>query len=150
MNKEDLLFSYMNEEDIPGVYLINTLSLKVPWSIQAFKDEFKNQFAHYIVCKYKNDVISFAGMWIIIDEAHITNIGVHPDFRHMGIGTSLIRNLKQICTQNGVNGITLEVRESNIIAQELYKKEDFVSTGIRKNFYTNPVEDGIIMWCEQK
>lgn len=149
MEKDDFLFSYMKEEDIPGVYLVNTLSLKSPWSIEAFKDEFKNTFAHYIVCKYKEDIIAFAGMWIIADEAHITNVAVHPNFRHMKIGTSLIKTLKGICSDNKVTGITLEVRESNIIAQNLYKKEEFVNAGVRKNFYTNPVENGIIMWCHK-
>ena len=60
-----------------------------------------------------------------------------------------IKNLKKICREHKVTGITLEVRESNIIAQNLYKKEDFINAGVRKNFYTNPVENGIIMWCHK-
>lgn len=149
MEKDGFLFSYIKEEDIPEVYLINTLSLRSPWSMEAFNGEFKNNFAHYIVCKYEDNVIAFAGMWIIGDESHITNVAVHPNFRHMRIGTSLIKNLKKICREHKVTGITLEVRESNIIAQNLYKKEDFINAGVRKNFYTNPVENGIIMWCHK-
>ncbi|MFX0548264.1 ribosomal protein S18-alanine N-acetyltransferase [Hathewaya histolytica] len=148
MNSSKFVFKNMELCDIEDTYLVNTLSLKVPWSIESFNDELNNNLAHYIVCKCGKSVIAFAGMWIITDEAHITNVAVHPKYREMGIGSSLIKELKKTCIQHSVLHMTLEVRESNINAQRLYLREGFRNCGIRKNFYTSPIENAIIMWSD--
>ncbi|CAM2753549.1 ribosomal protein S18-alanine N-acetyltransferase [Hathewaya histolytica] len=148
MNSCKFVFKNMELCDIEDTYLVNTLSLKVPWSIESFNDELNNNLAHYIVCKCGKSVIAFAGMWIITDEAHITNVAVHPKYRKMGIGSSLIKELKKICIQHSVLHMTLEVRESNLNAQRLYLREGFKNCGIRKSFYTSPIENAIIMWSD--
>ena len=85
-------------------------------------------------------------MWIVFHEGDITNVAVHPDYRKQGVGNLLIDNLITLCKENNINSLTLEVRESNIPAQSLYKKHGFKEEGVRKNFYNNPKENAIIMW----
>jgi len=100
----------------------------------------------YMVAVKDGLVVGFAGMWIILDEAHITNIAVHPEYRGFGIGTMLMESLISICKIENVIGITLEVRVSNQRAINLYKKFGFVEEGIRKAYYEDNKEDALIMW----
>ena len=93
-----------------------------------------------------NKVIGFAGLWTIVDEGHITNIAVHPDYRGKGIGSKLVKSLIDNSKDWYINDLTLEVRYSNKIAQNLYKKYGFIEEGIRKNYYADNKEDAVIMW----
>ena len=85
-------------------------------------------------------------MWAIVDEGHITNIAVHPNFREKGVGTILLQSLIDHSKDWGCNSLTLEVRASNDAAKGLYKKFGFLEEGIRKNYYSDNEEDAIIMW----
>lgn len=138
--------SLMTQEDLKEVLKISTLSLKESWSLDAFTKELSNPLAKYIVAKYDNKPVGFAGVWTIVDEGHITNIAVHPDYRKKGIGSLLVNSLIEHSSNWGCNALTLEVRASNIPAQNLYKKFDFIEEGIRKNYYKDNKEDAIIMW----
>ncbi|KYH32426.1 protease synthase and sporulation negative regulatory protein PAI 1 [Clostridium tepidiprofundi DSM 19306] len=135
----------LEKEYINDVYEINRLSLKSAWSLDSIEKELHNLFAKYVLIKHKNKIIGFAGIWIIVDEGHITNIAVHPEFRGIGLGNILMDELIKLCLRNNINAITLEVRKSNIVAQNLYKKFGFVEEGIRKKYYQDN-EDAIIMW----
>lgn len=136
----------LSKDYIEDVYTIGNLSLRVPWSIESIEKELHNKFAHYILSKLNGKVIGFGGAWIIVDEAHITNIAVHPEFRGVGIGDIIVQELISLCKNNKVRDITLEVRKSNIPAQNLYLKHGFLEEGIRKGYYLDNNEDGIIMW----
>ncbi|WP_227764696.1 ribosomal protein S18-alanine N-acetyltransferase [Zhaonella formicivorans] len=137
----------MQEKHIPGVLEIERVSFPTPWSGQAFLGELKdNDFAHYYVCVHGDEVAGYAGMWIIIDEAHVTNIAVHPNFRGKKLGKALLVNLMQEAMFLGAERMTLEVRPSNTVAQELYRKTGFTPVGVRKGYYTDTNEDAIIMW----
>ncbi len=98
---------------------IDNLSFSVPWSRNSYETELKNKFAKYIVVlnKETNKVLGFAGMWLIIDECHITNIAVHPNHRGLGIGNILMNEIIDICKEHNLTSITLEVRESNTAAK---------------------------------
>jgi ribosomal-protein-alanine N-acetyltransferase len=85
-------------------------------------------------------------MWLIIDEGHITNIAVHPEYRGIGIASSILKEMLSICESNNAIGLTLEVRLSNTIAQNLYKKFGFKEEGIRIKYYENNGEDAVLMW----
>jgi len=85
-------------------------------------------------------------MWKVLDEAHITNIAVHPEFRRNNIGYLLLESLIQLARRECVQSMTLEVRKNNIIAQGLYKKYGFKEVGVRKGYYSDNDEDAIIMW----
>lgn len=142
----ELTLSLMTQDDIDGVLEVSSLSLKESWSKKAYLDELKNPVAKYIIAKKSNKVVGFLGVWSIIDEGHITNIAVHPEYRHQHIGSELITYLIEHSPSWGIDSLTLEVRTSNIIAQSLYKKYNFYEEGIRKAYYNDNKEDAIIMW----
>lgn len=136
----------MEEQYINDVYNIIKLSLKDSWSLSSLKKELDNDLAKYILLKKENKILGFVATWIVIDECHIMNVAVHPEFRGKGLGNILLNALLKTCTDNGVNDITLEVRKSNIVAQNLYIKYGFKEEGIRKKYYQDNNEDAIIMW----
>lgn len=138
--------SLLNEEDIDEVLEISSLSFSVCWSKKSYLDELSNPLATYMVVKIDNKVVGFAGAWLILDEAHITNIAVHPDYRKQKVGSELLKALIDYTKNKGCKSYTLEVRAGNIIAQNLYHKFGFRENGIRKNYYEDNKEDAIIMW----
>lgn len=143
----NVTLSLMEESDLDAVLEISSLSLKESWSKESFKKELSNSLAKYLVAKTDKSIVGFAGVWIIVDEGHITNIAVHPHFRGQGIGSKLLEGLIDNSKKNwGVTSLTLEVRSSNIKAQGLYKKFNFNEEGLRKNYYQDNKEDAIIMW----
>ncbi|MFY9176133.1 MAG: ribosomal protein S18-alanine N-acetyltransferase [Caldicoprobacterales bacterium] len=144
---EELWIRPMKVEDIDEVLKIERLCFSTPWSREAFRAEIEgNHCARYLVAELGGLVVGFGGMWIILDEAHITNIGVHPHYRGRGIGEAIMRGLIETASRLKVEGMTLEVRVSNVIAQNLYKKLGFVSVGVRKGYYSDNGEDALIMW----
>lgn len=136
----------MNPSHVKGVFEVSNLSLEESWNIDSIEKELSNKLAKYLVALHGDKVIGFVGMWIVFNEGDITNVAVHPDYRKQGVGNLLIDNLITLCKKNNINSLTLEVRESNIPAQSLYKKHGFKEEGVRKNFYNNPKENAIIMW----
>ncbi|WP_234122291.1 ribosomal protein S18-alanine N-acetyltransferase [Clostridium hydrogenum] len=125
---------------------IENLSFSIPWTKDAMEKELTNKFAKYVVVKLDNLVIGYGGMWLILDEGHITNIAVHPEFRGIGAGKKIIEALIDVCKKNDISSLTLEVRVSNYVAKNLYTKFGFIEEGIRKNYYNDNNEDAIIMW----
>ncbi|AJA49570.1 putative ribosomal-protein-alanine acetyltransferase [Clostridium pasteurianum DSM 525 = ATCC 6013] len=142
----DLVVCPFEEKYIDSILSIEELSFKDPWSKDAMERELNNNFARYVVVKQQNKVIGYGGMWIILDEGHITNIAVDPKYRCIGVGKLILKSLIDICKGENVTSLTLEVRVSNIIAQNLYSKFGFISEGIRKNYYADNNEDALIMW----
>ncbi len=135
--------------DVEQVLEVEHRSFTAPWSRQAFLTELAdNHLARYIVAEYQGRVIGYAGIWLIVDEGHVTNIAVHPDFRGRHLGETLLRALMAECVGKGIRRMTLEVRVSNTIAQNLYRKLGFVSVGTRKGYYTDNNEDALIMWAD--
>lgn len=136
----------MQKTHIDDVLDICAHSFATPWSRTSFLNELNNVFANYLVAIHNNKVIGFAGTWIILDESHITNIAVSPNFRKMGVGKKLLEALVNQGISKGVVAFTLEVRESNIAAQNLYSSHGFITEGIRKNYYEDNKENALIMW----
>lgn len=133
--------------DIDAVWDIEKMCFSVPWSRQSFVLEVeKNRCARYVVAEHSGTVVGYGGMWLIVDEAHITNIAVHPFFRRKGIGEAILKALMTEAHRMGIDRMTLEVRASNIAAQSLYKKLGFVEVGVRKGYYSDNNDDAIIMW----
>jgi ribosomal-protein-alanine N-acetyltransferase len=137
----------MGVEDLDQVIEVEKLSFTNPWSRNSFFLELTtNELATYIVAKVDGRVVGYAGMWLIVGEAHVTNVAVHPGFRKKGIGELLMRSLMTIARESGAKMMTLEVRKSNYIAQNLYTKLGFEPIGIRRGYYTDNNEDAVIMW----
>ena len=119
------------------------------WSKDSFLNELSNDLAKYFCVFDKNHcLMAYSGCWQILEEAHITNIAVSPDYRRRHIGETLLVKIIDECYKNMVKFITLEVRVSNIPAIGLYEKYGFKSLGVRKGYYQDNNEDALIMWTE--
>jgi ribosomal-protein-alanine N-acetyltransferase len=136
----------MGLADVPAVHEIERLSFSTPWPAHAFEQELKgNRLARYVVARAGQRVVGFAGIWLMVDEAHVTTFGVHPDWRRQGIGRQLLLNLVELSVAIGARRMTLEVRASNGAAQELYRQFGFEVTGRRPRYYTDDGEDALVM-----
>ena len=136
----------MRLDDVTAVHEIERLSFRTPWPAYAFEQELKgNRVARYLVARAGDTVVGFAGVWSMVDDAHITTFGVHPDWRRQGIGRQLLLNLAELSLAIGAKRMTLEVRASNMGAQALYGAFGFEVAGRRPGYYTDDGEDAIIM-----
>ncbi|MFZ5633815.1 MAG: ribosomal protein S18-alanine N-acetyltransferase [Bacillota bacterium] len=144
-----LQFSVMLPEHLDQVMDIELRSFPIPWSYSAFLFELaENDFAFYIVALVKGKVAGYAGMWIVLDEAHITNVAVHPGYRGRGIGRELMMELLSRAAVLGAVKVTLEVRVSNQVARNLYESLGFENRGLRRKYYSDNNEDAVIMWLD--
>lgn len=142
----DITIEKMSLLSLNGVKEICDLSFSTPWSLDALTKELLDSKAIYIVAKLGNKVVAFGGMWIVFDEADVTNIAVHPEYRGQSFGDIIVENLIKTAKEQNATSMTLEVRVSNVAAINLYKKHNFIIEGTRKNLYENPKENGHIMW----
>ena len=140
----------MTVDDVDGVFEVEKSCFEDYWSKNAFLDELKNPHARYLVAETEGKIVGYIGIWLIIDEGHITNVAVHKDFRGRKIGNELMKEMTELCKENYIKAMTLEVRKSNDVAQNLYKKYGFKMAGIRKEYYSDNKEDAIIMWNQLK
>jgi ribosomal-protein-alanine acetyltransferase len=146
----DLIVRQAEERDIKPMAEMDVLCFTAPWSEDSFAKEIReNHLAFYIVAETQGRMVGYAGLWRIIDEGHITNVAVHPDFRRRGVGEALVSVLLTHTMENGITDHTLEVRVSNEAAISLYTKFGFEPAGLRKNYYEDNGEDAIIMWRRQ-
>ncbi len=137
----------MEERDLDAIMEVEKQCFTLPWSREAFYNELhQNRFAHYLILEEDNKVIGYCGAWLVVDEAHITNIAVLPAYQGRGLGKVLLSSMIKECMLQAIKRMTLEVRESNLVAQSLYKKLGFVEGAIRKNYYSDNQEDAIVMW----
>lgn len=142
-----LVIRTAEERDIKPMADLDVICFAEPWSEEAFKGEImENDKAFYIVAEIGGQLAGYAGLWAIVDEGHITNVAVSPENRRRGIGRAIVATLIEVAEQNGLNSFTLEVRESNLAAQALYKEFKFKPAGIRKGYYLDNGENAIIMW----
>lgn len=143
----DLVIRKACEEDIDSIMEIELESFTTPWSREAFLKEInENKLAYYLVAIINNQIVGYAGMWLIVDESHITNVGVKRKYRGVGAGSKLLEGLIQICKIKEIGNMTLEVRKSNDVAKNLYEKYGFLEYGIRPRYYEDTGEDALIMW----
>jgi len=145
----NISFYLMKEEDIDSVLEVSSLSFSIPWSKDSYIQELTNPIARYLVAKIDNKIVGFVGTWIVLDESHITNIAIHPNYRKQGIGSSLLEAFLKYCKSQGCIAYTLEVRNSNKAARTLYEKYNFKQEGVRKGYYEDTKEDAIIMWLRE-
>ena len=144
---DSYVFRYMRDEDIDQVLEVEHASFTTPWSREAFYNEIhKNKFAVYIVLEDDNKIIGYCGTWVVIDEAHVTNVAILPGYRGKKMGEALMNKLMSVSREMGARTMTLEVRVTNHVAQSLYRKLGFQNGGIRKNYYSDNQEDALIMW----
>ncbi|MFJ7850914.1 ribosomal protein S18-alanine N-acetyltransferase [Peribacillus sp. NPDC097206] len=142
-----MTFRKMKTEDIEQVLNVEKQSFTLPWSREAFFNELNhNEYAVYMVIEDEGKIAGYCGAWIVIDESHITNIAILPEYRGQKLGEALLRKMIEISINMGVVRMTLEVRVSNAVAISLYEKLGFQKGGIRKRYYTDNQEDAYVMW----
>lgn len=138
----------MTLADVDGVWEVEKLSFLTPWSREAFVSELLQTYTVYIVARAGEKVVGFGGMHVVWEDAHVTNVAVHPLYRGRGLGEQLMLELMGRAHDRGARRMTLEVRVSNTSARSLYTKLGFVTEpgAVRKGYYSDTGEDGIIMW----
>ena len=145
----DVTIRRMTLADVDGVAAVEAATFPKPWSREAFAAEMNNVAARYLVAEQNQQIIGFAGAWIILDESHITNIAVLREHRGQGVGRALTTALLQYLANLGSAYTTLEVRRSNTVAQSLYASLGFIRLGVRKRYYEDNGEDAFIMVCDR-
>ena len=138
------------DPDVDAVAALEAASFTNPWTRQMLADELaRNEFARLYVLRLPGiPVAGFCACWIVVDELHINTIAVAAEHRGRGLGSALMRHIMQDVTEQGVIRATLEVRESNRAARQLYESLGFVAAGVRHGYYTEPPEDALILWRE--
>jgi len=140
----------MTPEDVEVVHSIEVATFPTPWTLDSFHYEMReNEFAYYIVAENEQGtIVGFCGMWLVIDSAQITNVAVIEEVRGKGIGETLMREAMRIAREHDIEMMSLEVRVSNLVAQNLYRKLGFQDGGIRKGYYVDNQEDALVMWVK--
>ncbi|MBA4292794.1 ribosomal-protein-alanine N-acetyltransferase [bacterium] len=141
-----LRISSLEERHLTEVVTIENAAQTCPWSEQSFRNELAQDHGIFIVGELGQELIGFAGQWIMIDEAHIITVAIKDSYRRQGHAETLINELLLRAKDQGATCATLEVRAGNAPAIALYEKLGFQTTGKRKNYYPDNKEDALIMW----
>lgn len=146
---DELYIATMEPRHLDGVIAIEQESFTSPWSRGTFLREItENPYALYLVAMAGQQVAGYAGTWLIMDEAHITNIAVAKAWRRRGVARRLLDRMLVLAHEQGIRRVTLEVRRSNQVAQNLYRALGFYAAGVRPGYYTDNSEDAVIMWLD--
>lgn len=140
-----LLFRAMHFSDLTEVMLIEKHSFSSPWSLGFFKDELAASYARSLLALIDQKIVGYVIYWKLPKELDIHNIAVHPNWRRLGVARSLLSLIVEEAKRDKFNRVTLEVRISNIPAQNLYQSLGFVAQGVRKGYYSNDGEDAVVM-----
>lgn len=134
----------MSREHLSEVASIEEMSFSLPWSLESLELMLTEQ-ASALVALEDGRVLGYVGMMCVLDEGQIINVAVHPDARRRGVGRSLMQAAEAYAKERGIVFLSLEVRESNIAARSLYSSLGWEEQGIRKGFYSHPVENACVM-----
>jgi ribosomal-protein-alanine N-acetyltransferase len=144
-----LIIEPMALADLDAVHRIELASFSSPWPANAYRSELEtNRLASYLVGRIDGEIVAYGGMWLMVDEAHITTFAVHPTWRRQKIGERLLLAFLDLAVARGAREATLEVRLSNISARRLYEKYGFRPVGLRPRYYSDDGEDALIMTTE--
>ena len=145
-----VMIEAMRLEDLDEVQRIEEASFTTPWPPNAYRSELMtNRLASYLVARIDGRIVAYGGMWLMVDEAHITTFAVHPRWRRQRLGERLLLAFLDLARDRHAREATLEVRLSNLAARRLYEKYGFRPVGLRPRYYSDNNEDAIIMWTER-
>lgn len=136
----------LEKQHIPAILEIEAKANGSPWSARSFENELDHAHGVFLVALDQARVVGYGGMWLMIDEAHVTTLAVDEEARRNGVGLRVMNALLEEAKQRGMLCCTLEVRASNEPALALYEKMGFVRAGVRKQYYPDNREDAVIMW----
>jgi len=141
-----VVIAAMRLEDLEEVQRIEEASFTTPWPPNAYRSELlTNRLASYLVARLAGQVVGYGGMWLMVDEAHITTFAVHPAWRRRRLGERLLLAFLDLARDRHAREATLEVRLSNLAAGRLYEKYGFRPVGVRPRYYSDNNEDALIM-----
>jgi [ribosomal protein S18]-alanine N-acetyltransferase len=148
INNHKIFIREMTLEDARQVFELDQICFTEAWSLDSFEYEMsENKFAIYYISETEDkEIVGYCGLWQILDEGHITNVAVKPEYRGSGLAQEIVATLIRRSMKSGIKTFTLEVRKSNQTAINLYKKFGFIEAGIRKGYYSDNNEDALIMW----
>ncbi len=135
----------LEKRHIGAVAKIEELCFSEPWSEKALEESLSSPCSHFYVFEESGEVLGYMGLYAVAGEGSVTNVATHPAHRKKGVGKALVENAVALGKELGLEYITLEVRESNLSAQRLYEGCGFENVGVRRNFYSSPKENAIIM-----
>ena len=137
--------------EIDAVLAIEEASFTSPWTREMYVAELENEGISYcfLARTGEGEAVGFCSFWRVVDELHINNLAVLPAWRRTGVATSLLDHVIREGVRMGARRATLEVRRSNEPARRLYERFGFSVAGVRRAYYTNPVEDAIVLWRER-
>ncbi|HXX80970.1 MAG TPA: ribosomal protein S18-alanine N-acetyltransferase [Thermodesulfovibrionales bacterium] len=138
----------MTEEDIQSVLTIEKMSFSFPWTESSFFNEVRKPRSFAKVALLNDEIAGYLCAECVLDEAHILDLAVHPDYRRMGIATALVEQILEELKEKACRFLYLEVRASNYLAKRLYQGFGFRIVGTRKKYYVSPIEDAVIMMRE--
>lgn len=142
-----ITYRKMTVSDVPAVHDIEVATFPTPWTLDSFYYEMnENQYAHYLVAEEDAKIVGFCGLWNVIDAAQITNVAVIAQMRGRGVGETLMREAMRVSKEAQMDVMSLEVRVTNTVAQNLYRKLGFQDGGLRKGYYADNGEDALVMW----
>ncbi len=136
----------MERADVNRVHEIECTCFRSPWSKLALAGELRNDVAHYLVMEADGVICGYGGMWLLFEEAHITNVAIMPEYRGQGRGRRLMLAMMRHAVKRGAEKMTLEVRENNTVAQRLYAGLDFEQNGFRPGYYSDTGEGAKLLW----
>jgi ribosomal-protein-alanine N-acetyltransferase len=138
----------MTQADLPTVLRIEAAAFTTAWPANAFANEIRdNKLAHYFIGKFGGRIVAYGGIWVILEDSHVTTIAVHPDERGRRFGEEMMLKLLDEAIARGASWMTLEVRESNLSAQRLYRKYGFTTVSTRRGYYSDNGENALVMWA---
>lgn len=135
----------MREGDLRRVLHIERRSFTLPWSASTFRGLLRRQSASLLVAERGEEVLAYAALWFAADEAELGDIAVLPECRGTGVGRWLLGHVLDEARVRGANQVFLEVRESNVAARHMYERAGFTQVGVRADYYSEPVEDAVLM-----
>ncbi len=140
-----LSFRPMTPSDVPEVARIETTAFSTPWSEETFRSLLERSGVELWVAEWGDQLAAYAILWSVLDEGELANIAVRSDLRGRGIGSSLLSRMLEVAEDSGVRSLYLEVRESNVLAREMYARRGFHEIGVRKAYYEGPREDARVL-----
>ncbi len=140
----------MADTDVEGVAQVEADAFTAPWPPALFAEELKNPLTHYIVLEAGKKICGYAGFWLVAGEAQVTNIALLKKHQGKGWGSSLVEALIKMAEGCGADSMVLEVRKSNLAAQNLYEKLGLAVVGERKGYYMDDGEDALLMGRQLK
>lgn len=138
----------MLADDLDDVLVIEGASFATPWSRGIFLEELEHPFCHDLVALVEDRIVGYICFAIVCDEIHLRNLAIHRDWKRRGVASSLLLRMIAISSAEGARYGTLEVRNSNTAALELYNRFGFVVEGVRPSYYSETGEDALIMWAD--